>query len=91
MPQPRQVKATGKDDEGDITSLKGGFGEVPIKQAIRDIEQGTASYAVGDNDVRVVNGPGGKYLRTSHDFVFAHPTRSATELTRYVMGLPVIC
>ena len=42
MPRPRQVKATGKDDEGDITSLKGGFGDVPIAQAIRDIEQGKA-------------------------------------------------
>ncbi len=67
MPRPRQVKATGKDDEGDITSLKGGFGDVPIAQAIREIEQGAASYAVGDSEIGVVNGPTGKYLRTAPD------------------------
>lgn len=67
MPKPRQIKATGKDEEGDITSLKGGFGEVPIKQAIREIEQGDARYAVGDSEVHVVNGPTGKYLRTAPD------------------------
>lgn len=67
MPKPRQVKATGKDDDGDITSLKGGFGEVPLNQAIREIEQGDARYAVGDSEIHVVNGAGGKYLRTAPD------------------------
>lgn len=67
MPRPRQVKATGKDDDGDITSLQGGFGEVPLNQAIREIEQGAARYAVGDSEIHVVNGPGGKYLCTSPD------------------------
>jgi hypothetical protein len=67
MSRPRQVKATGKDDDGDISSLRGGFGDVPISQAIREIESGSARYAVGDSEVTVVNGPTGKYLRTTPD------------------------
>ncbi len=67
MPKPRQIKATGKDDDGDITSLKGGFGEVPIRQAIREIEQGDARYVAGDSELHVVNGPTGEYLRTAPD------------------------
>jgi hypothetical protein len=65
--KPRQVKATGKDDDGDITSLKGGFGEVPLAQAIRDIESGAARYSVGESEVTVVKGHAGKYLRTAPD------------------------
>lgn len=67
MARPRQVKATGKDDDGDIESLKGGFGEVSTRQAIRDIENGRARYTVGGSEVGVVNGPNGKYLRTAPD------------------------
>ena len=67
MPKPRQVKATGKDSDGDIASLKGGFGEVTIRHAIREIEDGSARYAVGGAEVHVVNGQTGKYLRTAPD------------------------
>ncbi len=67
MARPRQVKATGKDNDGDIEFLKGGFGEVSAKNAIREIESGQARYAVGDSEVSVVNGPSGKYLRTAPD------------------------
>jgi len=67
MPRPRQIKATVKDDDGDIISVTGGFGTVPLRTAIRDIESGSASYAVGSSEVRVVNGQTGKYLRTSAD------------------------
>lgn len=67
MPRPRQIKSTDKDDDGDITSLIGGFGEVSKTQAIRDIESGRARYAVGDSEVQVVNGAHGKYLRTEAD------------------------
>lgn len=64
MPRPRQVKAIGKNDDGDITSLKGAFGDVSITQAVREIERGTTRYTVGDRGVGVVNGATGKYLRS---------------------------
>ncbi|MGB6057592.1 MAG: DUF3892 domain-containing protein [Microthrixaceae bacterium] len=67
MAKPRQIKSTGKDPDGDITSVKGAFGEVPLNQAIRQIERGDARYAVDGSDVHVVNGPNGKYIRTSPD------------------------
>ncbi len=65
--RPRQVNATGKDDDGDITSLKGAFGDVPTTQAVREIERGTVRYAVGDSGIGVVNGATGKYLRSELD------------------------
>ena len=67
MARPPQVKATGKDPDGDITSLKGGFGTVSRRQAIADIEAGRARYAVGDSELHVVNRKGAKHLRSSPD------------------------
>lgn len=67
MPQPRQIKATGKDQDGDITSVKGAFGDVPIADVIKQIENGDAAYAVDTSDVSVVKGASGKYLRTEPD------------------------
>lgn len=67
MARPREIRATGKDKDGDIASVKGAFGEVTRRQAIRDIESGAARYAVGGAEVRVVNGATGKYLRTAPD------------------------
>lgn len=64
----RQVTRTGKNDDGDITSLCGGWGEASKAQAIRDIELGVHRYYVGSGtnrtDIHVVNDPDGKYLRT---------------------------
>lgn len=67
MSQTRQIKATGKDGDGDITSVKGAFGEDSVADAIKNIESGKASYSVGRSDVHVFNGPSGKYLRTEPD------------------------
>ena len=67
MPRSRKVRATGKNEEGDIESLKGGFGTVPIDRAIRDIETGRASYTVGNSKIGVVNRGGKKHLRSSPD------------------------
>ena len=61
MPRPRQVKATTKDEDGDITGLKGGFGKVSTQRAIADIEAGRAQYAVGDSQLHVVNRGGKKH------------------------------
>ncbi len=41
----RQVKRTGKDRDGDITSLCGDWGTVAQPVAIREIESGTHSYS----------------------------------------------
>lgn len=65
----RRVTGTGKDRDGDITSLCGGWGRVTKAAAIREIELRTNSYFVQDRlgrraDVQVVNGATGKYLRT---------------------------
>ncbi len=65
----RQVTRSGKDRDGDITALCGGFGRREKADAIRDIESGTHRYYVQDQfgrtaDVHVVNGQTGKYLRT---------------------------
>lgn len=70
----RKVTATGKDQDGDITSLcnssqnwspRGKFG------AIADIESGEIQYYVGSGDskvlIQVIRGPTGKYLRTEAD------------------------
>lgn len=70
----RAVRQTGKDQWGDITSLKDrGASWSPRSKAdaIRDIEQGVHTYYVpwqsGRTEIRVVNGASGKYLRTDRD------------------------
>jgi hypothetical protein len=71
----RQVSRTGKDRDGDITALcnSGAFWSPRKKwDAIHDIESRTHRYFVRwpegkDTDIRVVNGPTGKYLRTDRD------------------------
>ncbi len=70
----RQVERTGKDSDGDITALCGGWGRASKQQAIQDIERGTHNYWVqvaGVGPVNVVVMPGdarrGKYLRTDPD------------------------
>lgn len=65
----RRVTKTGKDQDGDITALCGGWGRTRKALAIIEIESGLNRYYVQDRygrqaDVRVVNGPTGKYLRT---------------------------
>jgi hypothetical protein len=65
----RRVTKTGKDTDGDITSLCGSWGSATKAIAISDIERRTHSYFVQDAlsrraDVHVVNGTAGKYLRT---------------------------
>lgn len=66
----RRVTRTGKDRDGDITSLCGTWGSVTRATAIREIEApSTNTYYVQDGygrraDVQVVMGPTGKYLRT---------------------------
>ncbi len=69
MAKPRQVKATGKDKDGNITSLKGAFGEVPLKQAIAEIKAGDARYAVGQSEVLPVAKSTGRkaHLRSAPD------------------------
>ncbi|NKB59033.1 MAG: DUF3892 domain-containing protein [Alphaproteobacteria bacterium] len=70
----RPVRKTGKDKDGDITALcDDGASWSPRQKAdtISDIESGTHSYHVpwkgGRTEIRVVNGPNGKYLRTDRD------------------------
>lgn len=70
----RPVRKTGKDSEGDITSLcNDGSSWSPRSKAraISDIENGIHTYYVpwtsGRTEIRVVNGPTGKYLRTDRD------------------------
>ena len=70
----RRVTHTGKDSDGDITKLcnPGELWSPRVKaDAIRDIESGAHTYYVlssrGRSDIRVVNGPTGKYLRTDPD------------------------
>lgn len=70
----RPVRKTGKDKDGDITSLcNGGSSWSPRTKsgAINDIESGTHTYHVpwtsGRTEIKVVNGPNGKYLRTDRD------------------------
>ncbi len=65
----RRVKRTGKDRDGDITSLCGDWGSVAKATAIREIEGRSHTYYVQDSfyrraEVQVVNGPTAKYLRT---------------------------
>lgn len=71
----RPVRKTGKNRDGDITSLcnAGDYWSPRSKaDAIRDIEQGLHTYHVpwtsGRTEIRVVNDPvKGKYLRTDRD------------------------
>ncbi len=71
----RQVTHTGKDRDGDITALcNPGTAWSPRRkrEAIDDIESRRHSYFVrwpGDarTEIRVVNDPTGKYLRTDRD------------------------
>lgn len=70
----RAVTRTGKDVDGDITKLcnLGQSWSPRSKQgAISDIESGSHTYYVpwksGRTEIRVVNGPNGKYLRTDRD------------------------
>jgi len=70
----REVRATGKDRDGDITKLcnSGEYWSPRSKRdAIQDIELGLHTYYVrwttGRTEIRVVNGAGGKYLRTDRD------------------------
>ena len=70
----RAVVKSGKDLDGDITALcnSGEYWSPRSKaEAIQDIETGLHSYYVpwtdGPTQIRVVNGPNGKYLRTDRD------------------------
>lgn len=71
----RQVTRTGKDGDGDITSLcNPGQAWSPRRKrdAIDDIETGSHTYYVRwsdgkRTDIHVVDGPTGKYLRTDRD------------------------
>ena len=70
----RPVRKTQKDADGDILALcnDGSNWSPRLKvDAIRDIETGTHTYHVpwtdGRTEIRVVNGPTGKYLRTDRD------------------------
>ena len=70
----RSVRQSKKDQDGDILALcDQGAGWSPRKKAdaIYDIESGTHTYYVpwesGRTEIRVVNGPTGKYLRTDRD------------------------
>ena len=70
----RAVTKTGKDRDGDITSLceAGAYWSPRSKaEAIRDIESGVHTYHVpwtsGRTEIRVVQGASGKYLRTDRD------------------------
>lgn len=70
----RRVTRTGKDEDGDITKLCN-TGEYwsprPKAPAIADIEGSSYVYYVQSGTakslVQVVNGPSGKYLRTTAD------------------------
>jgi hypothetical protein len=70
----RAVYKTGKDSYGDIVSLcnDSAFWSPRSKSAaISDIESGLHTYHVpwqsGRTEIRVVQGPNGKYLRTDAD------------------------
>lgn len=71
----RAVTRTRKDQDGDILALcnPGDFWSPGLKgDAILDIENGVHRYFVPWSDgrrteIRVINGPKGKYLRTDRD------------------------
>ncbi|WP_419854657.1 DUF3892 domain-containing protein [Candidatus Poriferisodalis sp.] len=75
----RAVTQTGKDIYGDITRLcnpTATWSSVSKETAIYHIENYIHTYHVpwrtGRTEIRVVNGPNGKYLRTDQD----HTTRN---------------
>ena len=67
----RQVTRTGKNTDGDITALCGGWGRSSSADAIRDIDNGTHTYYVQQpgtarsNVIVVDDTP--RYLRTTPD------------------------
>lgn len=64
----RNVKRSAKDKDGDIIGLCGDEAWSPRKKAavIKDIEDGLHEYKVnGRTTVNVVDGPTGKYLRST--------------------------
>lgn len=70
----RAVRKTGKNVQGDITSLCDDGATWSPRQksdAVRDIEMGLHTYHVpwttGRTEIGVVEGPTGKYLRTDRD------------------------
>lgn len=68
----RKVTGTGKDADGDITSVCGSWGKTSKSAAIAEIETGVNRYYVdgasgSQVDVIVVDGDTGKYLRTDPD------------------------
>jgi hypothetical protein len=71
----RQVTRSGKNKDGDITALCNPAAEWSPRAkagAISDIENGIHTYYVQWPDgirteIRVVNGPTGRYLRTDRD------------------------
>lgn len=70
----RKVNKTGKDSDGDITALCSdeSWFRVTKNQAIEHIDNKTHTYYVQQPgtsrvDIRVVNGPSGKYLRSDQD------------------------
>jgi hypothetical protein len=70
----RRVTQSGKNREGDITALCNpaeSWSPRPKASAISDIESKTHTYYVDREghrtDVHVVDGPTGKYLRTTAD------------------------
>lgn len=74
MAQRRQVKRTGKNEDGDITKLcsgSGGWGSVSTKNAISQIEDKTHEYFVEEESpeviVTVVGTGTRQYLRTTAD------------------------
>jgi uncharacterized protein DUF3892 len=65
----KRVTKTGKDKDGDITSLCGEYWSRTKADAIKDIDDKIQAYHVQDSlgntaDVEVVMAPSGKYLRT---------------------------
>ena len=67
----RRVTGTGKNRQGDITSLCGSFGAVDKATAIRDINNNIHRYYVREEapevDVIVVTEGSTQYLRTTAD------------------------
>lgn len=71
----RRATRSRKDSDGDITALcnpSEGWSPRSKANAIADIESGTQSYYVKEpgtarSNIRVVNGPTGKYLRSDPD------------------------
>jgi hypothetical protein len=70
----RAVRKTDKDEDRDILALcddGASWSPRAKRDAISDIETGAHTYYVpwksGRTEIRVVNGPTGKYLRTDRD------------------------